>query len=282
MASTGRTSMMMLRVRLSRTAKRQPSSISSTATMLIHSRARRARRNPRDIIRMSAAGVEDAVAFVAEGDGGFAVAVDDDGRVLEDLPSGLEQDRHQEAVANRHAAGDEPEKGVEEQAVDDVGEGVGVGHSLRLPAAPDVALPETESAVGPEGQPPHPELHAGSHRHDEGDGQKDPCELLHGRTRCRCHETDDSGFAGAEGWEQPARAGARSRRGPSDVSVAERPGARRRSAPSGRCACASVVVVAVGGRRPVGSGLSFNKWEESVPSSGDRRVLRLEYTSGEL
>src|SRR5262245_30597373 len=74
-----------------------------------------------------AQGVDDAVAEVVEGRGVGAVAVDDEGRVLEDLPAALGGDGDEAARAEGEAPGGEPEDPVEAEAVEDVGERVGVG-----------------------------------------------------------------------------------------------------------------------------------------------------------
>ena len=96
-------------------------------------------------------GVEDAVADIAEGDGGFAVAVDDEGRILEEFPARFDEESDEEAVLHGQAAGDEPEEAVENHAVDDVGERIGVGYPLGILTGPDIAIPPAERAVGTEG-----------------------------------------------------------------------------------------------------------------------------------
>lgn len=65
------------------------------------------------------------------------------------------------------------EDGVEEDAVDDVAEGVGIGKALGVFAAPDVAFPKAEFVVGTKREPAHGEFDggdAGQNGEEDGEG----------------------------------------------------------------------------------------------------------------
>jgi len=78
-------------------------------------------------------GIQDAVAVVAGSERLAAVTLDDHRRVFENLPGTFS--KHGEEEAERQvrftlALGEEAEEKIKSQAVDDVGEGVGVGDLL--------------------------------------------------------------------------------------------------------------------------------------------------------
>src|ERR1043166_581296 len=100
--------------------------------------------------------VDDRVARVAERGGRLAVARDDEVRVLDQLPKGLARHAQAEAPRPANARKQVSEQAAEEQAVQDVREGVGVEELLRGLLAPGVADPDAEAPARTSPEPPLP------------------------------------------------------------------------------------------------------------------------------
>ncbi len=97
-------------------------------------------------------GVDHGVAVVAEGEGGFAVAVDDKGGVFDDFPDGFDGDGD-EQTPGKGNFGEEPSQNPEEgETVQEVGKAVGVKKVLGVVGAPDVARPEPDLAAAADPQ----------------------------------------------------------------------------------------------------------------------------------
>src|SRR5262245_14557988 len=77
-------------------------------------------------------GVEDAVAIVVEGNGSFAIAVDNEIAVLDELPGSFEADSQCKSRSDRSSRRNQPEQEVEKEAVNNVREGVPVADVLRV------------------------------------------------------------------------------------------------------------------------------------------------------
>ena len=103
-----------------------------------------------------------------------AIPVDDQRRVLEDLPRRFEHHREQQPKTQRpsKAPTDRPEQQVESEAVNDVGKGVPVGEMLRILGAEDNAVPRLDVAALADWHAPHRQQnHAGEEEHRERRGQ---------------------------------------------------------------------------------------------------------------
>jgi hypothetical protein len=119
-------------------------------------------------------GIEDAVAVVAGGQGGAAIALDDHRGVFENLPGTFGEHGEEEAEGQGEfsaALGEEAEDGVENQAVDEVGEGIGVGDLLGELRGGDGG-PE-EDAVGlADGEAVHGIFDEGGEGNEKKSGEK--------------------------------------------------------------------------------------------------------------
>jgi hypothetical protein len=128
--------------------------------------------NPTIMAAVSAS--ELTVAGIAERDRAGAVALDDDRRVLGDLPAALHQHREKKAQPDRGTRQHEPGECIEDEAVEHVRERVPVGEMLGVLAVDD-AVPELDGAAGADRHPAHGVEDAGL----RGEGQQD--ERQHGR-----------------------------------------------------------------------------------------------------
>ena len=116
-----------------------------------------------------------AVAVVVERDRGFAIPIDDERRVLEDLPAAFDEERCQQPHADRPAPRDEPQRAVESEAVNDVRERVPVGQVLRVLRAEHDAVPQLDVAALADRHSAHPEQHSRDGSDDDRCGSNERC-----------------------------------------------------------------------------------------------------------
>ena len=95
----------------------------------------RAARKPKAIIAMSDKRIEHAVAGITDRRRRLAIAVDDHRRVLDHFPRRFDQQGDEEAALDRPIARDQPQDGIEQEAVDEMARAVPVGEHLAGPRA---------------------------------------------------------------------------------------------------------------------------------------------------
>jgi hypothetical protein len=128
------------------------------------------------------AGIEDAVAVVAGGEGGAAVALDDHRGVFQYFPGTFGQ--HGEEKTQRQgdsAAGGQAQDRVEGQAVDDMGERVGVGDLLGKFGGIDGG-PEGDAVGLGDGEAVHGELDGGGEGEEKEGGEEEGVRKARGRS----------------------------------------------------------------------------------------------------
>jgi hypothetical protein len=99
--------------------------------------------------------IDDAVTKIIQSDRGFAVAADDEVGVLEDFPGAFDHEGKAKAQGDRPFFPDEPEQGVEKEAMDDVGGRVPVTEMLGIFRTHHHSMPELDVATFADGFTAH-------------------------------------------------------------------------------------------------------------------------------
>ncbi len=123
--------------------------------------------------------IENAVAHIALCNSRLAVAVDDERRIFEKLPASLDNHRDDQAIAGRklfaktrwQETNNEPQKCIEQHAVDDMRERIRIRHPLRILTSPHIPIPPAKMTVGSERRTPVVEFDCGDGEEDEESGE---------------------------------------------------------------------------------------------------------------
>ena len=187
-ASSGWTSMMMFKVRLSRMCRAITNSNNSARATVAATGKPLRQQKAADHRQIVGHRIDDGVAKIIQRDGAGAVAVDDPVGIFNQLPATFDQHRDDQPALPGEARKNQKRRAVKQEAMQHVRQRVPVGDVLRILRALHGAVPEFDITAGADRQPSHRKQDRGLQRKNAGgDQQPVPARKRRWRPeRCRC------------------------------------------------------------------------------------------------